>query len=152
MRRWASGVSIVTGYDDGEIHGMTVSSFTSLSLEPPLVLVALERTSRTHRIVAASGQFLVAILAEDQQPLSDRFAGRIADDLDRFDGVDYWQAASGCPVPERSLAYLDCTVTGSHVTGTHTMFIGEVQQADQLRRAPPLVYFNRQYRNLRGDE
>lgn len=151
MRRWASGVSLVTGRHDGEIHGMTVSSFTSLSLEPPLVLVSLERTTKTHRIVAASQHFLVAVLAEDQRSLSDRFAGRVADEQDRFEGVPHWMASSGCPVPEGSLAYLDCKVSGSHDAGTHTVFIGEVQRADILRQAPPLIYFDRDYRNLTDD-
>lgn len=152
MRRWASGVSVVTGRHDGEIHGMTVSSFTSLSLTPPLVLVALEQTSRTHQIVTASQRFLVAILAEDQKSISDRFAGRVADDLDRFEGIEYWQADSGCPVPAGSLAYLDCQLTASHDAGTHTVFIGQVQQADVLRQAPPLLYFDQHYRQFAADE
>jgi flavin reductase (DIM6/NTAB) family NADH-FMN oxidoreductase RutF len=148
MRRWTTGVTLVTSCHQGTVHGMTVSSFTSVSLAPPMVLVSLERSARTHQMVADSGHFAVAMLAADQQDLSDRFAGRIADELDRFEGVAFERAPSGCPIPEGCLSYLDCTVVATHDAGTHTVFIGEVDVANVLREAPPLVYFDRDYRSL----
>jgi flavin reductase (DIM6/NTAB) family NADH-FMN oxidoreductase RutF len=148
MRRWTTGVSVVTSIDGEEQHGMTVSSFTSVSLVPPLVLVSLERTTRTHQLVAGSERFAVAVLAEDQRELSDRFAGRVADDLDRFEGVEFERTPSGCPIPQGCLSYLDCRVVATHDAGTHTVFIGEVEAANLLREAPPLVYFDRDYRGL----
>ncbi|MGA9534087.1 MAG: flavin reductase family protein [Anaerolineales bacterium] len=148
MRRWTTGVTLVTSCHEGAIHGMTVSSFTSVSLAPPLVLVSLERAARTHRMVLESRRFAVAMLAADQQELSDRFAGRVADELDRFDGVPFERAPSGCPIPEGCLSYLDCTVVATHDAGTHTVYIGEVDDANVLREAPPLVYFDQDYRWL----
>ncbi len=151
MRQWASGVSLVTSRTDDRIHGMTVSSFTSLSLSPPLVLVSLERTTRTHGMVTDSGAFAVAILAADQQDLSDRFAGMAPDDIDRFRDISYTLTPNGCPIPDGCLAYLDCRVTAIHDVGTHTVFIGEVMSGEPLREAPPLVYFNRGYRSITDD-
>lgn len=149
MRRWTTGVTLVTTSHQGAIHGMTVSSFTSVSLAPPLVLVSLERAARTHQMVSESRRFAVAMLAADQQELSDRFAGRIADDLDRFEDLAFESAPSGCPIPEGCLSYLDCRVVATHDAGTHTVYIGEVDVANVLREAPPLVYFNRDYRWLK---
>lgn len=151
MRHWASGVSLVTSRVDDRIHGMTVSSFASLSLTPPLILVSLERTTRTHGMVGESGVFAVAFLAEDQRDLSDRFAGLSPDDADRFQEVPYSSTSNGCPVPEGCLAYLDCEVTDTHDAGTHTVFIGEVTGGEVLREAPPLLYHNRDYRQVAGD-
>lgn len=148
MRRWTTGVTLVTSCHEGAIHGMTVSSFTSVSLAPPLVLVSLERVARTHQMVSDSGRFAVAMLAADQRELSDRFAGRIADDMDRFEGVAFDTTPSGCPIPEGCLSYVDCRVVATHPAGTHTVFIGEVTVANVLREAAPLVYFDRDYRWL----
>ena len=88
MRAWTSGVTIVTASHAGEQHGMTVSSFTSIALEPPLVIVSLQTDSRTHDLVAESNAFAITILAEDQQGLSDLFAGRVSDAEDRLSGVE----------------------------------------------------------------
>jgi flavin reductase (DIM6/NTAB) family NADH-FMN oxidoreductase RutF len=152
MRSWSTGVSLVSSHHDGLRHGMTVSAFTSVSLEPPLVLISLERITRTRRLVDASGHFAVSILAADQRELSDRFAGRIPDDGDRFEGIATRDTPSGCPVPHDSLAFLDCQVTTTYEGGTHTIFLGEVLAAEVLRQAPPLLYFNQDYRSLLDPE
>lgn len=148
MRRWASGVSLVTSNAGGRIHGMTVTSFAALSLDPPLVLASLRRTTRTHQMVSESGLFAVALLAQDQEQLSIRFAGLTADEGDRFQGLSYSSTPNGCPVPAGCLAYLDCEVSATHDAGTHTVFIGEVQSGEVLRQAAPLIYHNRDYRLL----
>lgn len=148
MRKWASGVSLVTTRHGDRIHGMTVSSFASLSLDPPLVLVSLERTTRTHQMVTESETFAVAILAADQRELSDRFAGLTPDDMDRFEDVDYTAAASGSPIPEGCLAFMECRVTAIHDAGTHSVFIGEVLTGEVLRDGTPLLYFNQSYRQV----
>lgn len=148
LRSWASGVTVVSSRDQDQQHGMTVSAFASLSLEPPLVLVSLERSTRTHALVSASGIYAVSVLAADQAEISDLFAGRVADDGDRFEEVDARAAPSGAPVIEGSLGFLDCEVVAVHEAGTHTVFIGEVRSAAVLREAPPLLYFNQQYRRL----
>jgi flavin reductase (DIM6/NTAB) family NADH-FMN oxidoreductase RutF len=149
MRQWATGVSLVTSIAEGFPHGMTVTSFTSVSLKPAIILVSLEKTTRTHRMVEQGKVFAVALLAEDQQELADRFAGRIADHEDRFAGLTFTSAASGAPIPAGSLAYLDCRVAATYSAGTHTLFLGEVLAGEVLRHAPPLLYHDRAYRSLK---
>lgn len=112
------------------------------------MLVSLERKTRTHQMVSECGLFAVALLAEDQEDLSNRFAGLIPDEHDRFRGVTYSSTPNGCPFPVGCLAYLDCEVTATLDAGTHTVFIGLVQSGEVLRQAPPLVYYNRAYRQL----
>ncbi|MGD2057481.1 MAG: flavin reductase family protein [Anaerolineales bacterium] len=148
MRHWATGVALVTVGDQKNAHGMTVNSLTSISLEPALILVSLERTARTHRMALEYGRFAVAILRADQKELSDIFAGRTADDEDRFVGVTTELSASGIPVPEGSLAVLDCAVEQTIEAGTHTVFIARVENTQVSDGGPPLLYFNRNYRNL----
>ena len=87
MRAWTTGVAVVTATHNGHRYGMTVNSFTSISLEPPLVSVTLKHLTHTHDLVEKSGEFAVTILASDQKDLSDRFAGKISDITDRFEGV-----------------------------------------------------------------
>src|SRR3972149_3127529 len=89
MRNWTTGVTLVTARDGRGPHGMTVSSFTSVSLEPPRILISLERSTRTHGFVEAGGAFGVSILEESQSDLAERFVGRIGDSEDRFAGVEY---------------------------------------------------------------
>lgn len=148
MRRWASGVSLVTARDGHGPHGMTVSSFSSLSLDPPLVMISLERGTRTHQMIEAGGEFAVAFLKEEQRDLAERFAGAVADGGDRFDGVAFEFTPGGHPVPTQRLAYLDCRVVAAHPAGTHTVFIGEVEGGESAPPGNPLLYFNRSYRRL----
>jgi flavin reductase (DIM6/NTAB) family NADH-FMN oxidoreductase RutF len=150
MRYWATGVTLVTAQDGGRPHGMTVSSFTSLSLDPPLVLVSLENSARTHSMVTESGAFAVSILDEAQADLADRFAGRIPDAEDRFAGVTYETGPTRSPLPAGALAYLDCEVVASQPAGTHTVFIGRVVASGVRPGSGPLLYFNRNYRRLAG--
>lgn len=150
LRLWASGVCLVTSHDRGQPHGMTVSSFTPISLSPPLVAVCLENTTRTNRLVHQSGVFAVSILHEAQADLADRFAGRIPDGADRFHDVSYTTAKTGSPIVDGCLAYLDCRLAASHPAGTHTLFLGEVLAAGRRPDGPPLLYFQRGYRRLAG--
>lgn len=151
MRFWASGVAVVGAEHDGTRHGMTVSSFTSLSLEPPLVIVSLQKTSRTHNLVTGSGAFSVTLLAESQQEVSNRFAGLDTEDDDRFAGLEIYSLETGSPLLEDGLAFFDCKLIGQYDAGTNTVMIGEVVAAqihvhgDELA---PLVYFNRDYRKI----
>jgi flavin reductase (DIM6/NTAB) family NADH-FMN oxidoreductase RutF len=148
MRQWATGVTLVTAQDGDGPHGMTVSSFTSLSLEPPLILVSLEKGSRTHKVVSDVGQFAVVLLHAGQQSVAERFSGGIPDSLARFDGVPYRLSTGGSPILDDALAYLDCRVAESHGAGTHTIFIGEVLGGQAIADGSPLLYFNRAYRRM----
>jgi flavin reductase (DIM6/NTAB) family NADH-FMN oxidoreductase RutF len=127
---------------------MTVNSFTSLSLDPPLVLVSLERITRTHRLVMQAGHFGITILGEHQQEISDRFAGRLTEHLDRFEDLPVYELVSGAPLLGDGLASLDCKVISAFEAGTHTVFVGEVQAVRRIEDDAPLVYYNRDYREL----
>jgi flavin reductase (DIM6/NTAB) family NADH-FMN oxidoreductase RutF len=144
--RWATGVTIVTARAGERVHGMTVSAFTEVSLDPPLVLVCADKSSDTHGVIAEGGVFAVNILAEDQQALSNRFASK-QDEHRRFEGIACETAATGAPLLPGTLAALDCRVAAAHEAGDHVIYIGRVQA---LRRAerPPLLYYRGGYRAL----
>ena len=91
MRAWTTGVTVVTAIHEGKRYGMTVNSFTSLSLEPPLISVSLKQLTHTHELVEKSGEFALTVLSADQNDLSDRFAGKFPEITDRFEGVTAWQ-------------------------------------------------------------
>jgi len=149
MRRWATGVTIVTSRVNGIQHGMTVSSFTSVSLEPPTVLISLEKTTRTHELVQESGTFGVTILGRGQAEISDRFAGRQTEHQDRFLGLDTYTLESGVPLLTDGLASFDCRVVSEYEVGSHTIFIGDVLASQiKMDESQPLIYFNRNYRML----
>jgi flavin reductase (DIM6/NTAB) family NADH-FMN oxidoreductase RutF len=150
MRRWASTVNIVTTRTDDLIYGLTVTSFSSLAVNPPLVFVCVNKNARTHAYIEKSGIFCVNFLTPDMSHLSDRFAGRLPDE-ERFRDVAYHVESTGSPVLDGAVAFLDCTVDHSFVSGDHTIFVGAVQAGGvQHLDDTPLLYFNGQYRLL-GD-
>lgn len=148
MRNWTTGVAIVTSRWKDEQHGMTVSSFSSVSLDPPLVSVSLAGDTRTHRLVSGSGIFGVTILADDQLEISDRFAGRIDDALDRFSGLNFFALTSGAPFIEGGLAYIDCRVASKLEAGHNTLFLGEVIAVKSGQSGAPLLYFDQHYQKI----
>ncbi|HXF69321.1 MAG TPA: flavin reductase family protein [Thermoflexus sp.] len=147
MRRWASTVTVVTMRADDQIHGLTVTAFTSVSMNPPLVLVCIQNDSRSENILREGRCFAVNFLAEDQAELSERFAGRIPA-IDRFEGLPYQTAVTGAPILKNALAYLDCTVASAYWGGDHTIYLGLVEDAGVLREGSPLLYFQGAYRRL----
>ena len=139
LGHFPTGVAVVAARSGHEPpRGLTANSVTSVSLDPPLVLVCVEKTSDTHPIIAASGAFAVSVLAQDQESLARRFATYEAEE--KFRGVAHRQEATGAPVLEEALAWVDCRVTGAYEGGDHTIFLGEVVAADAAD-GPPLVYF-----------
>jgi flavin reductase (DIM6/NTAB) family NADH-FMN oxidoreductase RutF len=154
LGRLASGVTVVTVRGaDGIDHGMTASAFTSLSLDPPLVLVCVEADNSTYEIIESSDSFAVNILARSQEEISNRFAGGIvgADgrwtpwpmDRDRFEDLDFSRGEhSGAALLEGSLASLDCTLEAVLPGGDHGIFVGRVQGATLCEGAAqgPLLY------------
>lgn len=148
MRRWPTGVSIVTSVFNGVIHGMTVNSFTSVAVHPPMVAVTLANTTRTFRLVAQSGIFGVTFLSESQADLSDRFAGRLPEESDRFAGVDWFTLSTGAPFLAGGVGYLDCQVVYTHAMTESTLLIGEVVATRVGADGFPLVYLNRSYHRL----
>lgn len=149
MRSWITGVAIVTGYHNGEIHGMTANSFNSIALSPPTVLVALRKHTRTNHIVKAGGVFGVSILNTEQEDLAKRFAGQIAIDQPRFQGVDTFNLVTKAPLIKKGIAFLDCKVINSFDVGDTTVFLGEVMAAKKNGSGgDPLLYLNREWRRL----
>ena len=151
LRTWTSGVTVVTSCSEGYQHGMTVSSFTSVSLVPPILMVSLQRDSRTHLVVKQSRLFGVTILSESQQEISERFAGRTPDDEDRFHQIETFTMKTGAPFIRGGLAYLDCQVTRSLVVAGHTLFFGHVIALQVEPEGNPLLYHDRHYHFLRSD-
>jgi flavin reductase (DIM6/NTAB) family NADH-FMN oxidoreductase RutF len=144
MSHFASGVTVVTTEHAGVQYGMTVASFASLSLHPPLVLVCIEKSVKTHDAIAMAGKFGVSILAQSQQDVSGRFASK-ADD--KFAGMPVRSGELGVPLIDGALCALECRVHAQLPGGDHTIFLGEVVEA-VLGDGAPLVYFRSGYREL----
>jgi flavin reductase (DIM6/NTAB) family NADH-FMN oxidoreductase RutF len=144
--RWATGVTIVTARAGDRIHGMTVSSFTEVSLEPPLVLICIEKTSNTQPVIAEGGVFAVNILARDQEPLAKRFACAEAEDR-RFENLDFKTGATGAPLLAGAVASLDCRLESAHESGDHIIYVGEVVGL-HVSDGDPLLFYNRGYCGL----
>jgi flavin reductase (DIM6/NTAB) family NADH-FMN oxidoreductase RutF len=142
LARFASGVTIVTARDgDGRDVGMTVSAFSSLSLEPPLVLLCIDHNASVAPVLAHCEIFAVNILAEQQQALSRRFAEH---EVDRFDGVPFKRGALGPALIDGAIAHLECRVHARHPGGDHTILIGVVDAA-AIGDGNPLLYFRSDY-------
>lgn len=152
MGNFATSVTVVTAFDGGEPQGITVNAFAPVSLEPPLVMVALDRRRFIHPTVAASGRYAVNILGEDQQALSDCFAhAPVKPGREEFCGAGWHAGPSGLPLLDGSLATLECTVVETYPAGDHDMFIGRVDSLDVHREGiAPLLYYRRHY--LRVEE
>jgi len=156
MRQWASGIGIAATDHRGVKYGLTVSSFTSVSVAPPIILISVHQDSQAHDPILASGRFAVTLLAADQQELSDRFAGRTEHGEDRFEGVEALTLKTGSPVLPGGLAVFDCELAGSYATETTTVMFGRVVAA-QIREGPyeelePLLYYHQGYRWLSNQE
>lgn len=151
MREWATGVTVLASDYLGLRHGMTVNSFTSISLTPPLVLVCLERGSRTHALVQKAGYFGVTILARHQEEISDCFAGRHTEHDNRFENVDTFTLSTGAPFISGGLAFFDCRVDSAYDIATHTVFIAEVVdlRINSLKEGNhPLIYHRQAYKGV----
>ena len=144
MAQFATGVTVVTTEHDGHLYGMTVASFASLSLDPPLVLICVGRKMQTHDAIVGAKRFGVSILAQDQQRLSNHFASKSDD---KFAGIEYRRGASGVPLLENAICTLECELHEQLSGGDHSIFVGRVEEASTDERAP-LVYFRSGYREL----
>jgi flavin reductase (DIM6/NTAB) family NADH-FMN oxidoreductase RutF len=145
MSHFASGVTVVTTEHEGRAYGMTVASFASLSLHPPLVLVCIEKTVKTHDAIGAAGKFGVSILSSTQADISSRFASRIDD---KFSGIEVQRGPLGLPLIGGALTTLECSVRDRLPGGDHSIFIGEVVDV-HAGDGIPLLYFRSGYREMR---
>lgn len=145
LSRFASGVTVVTLKDrEKNPHGITVSAFSSVSLDPPLVLVCIDNDAGTHRVFHESKRFVVNILSEDQSDHSNQFASKIAD---KFINIHHHEGLEGIPVLKNALVNLECRLVQDFVAGDHTVFIGEIERA-HINEGNPLVYFQGGYRKI----
>lgn len=145
---FATGVTVVTTALDGRLHGITANALTSVSLEPLLLLICVDKAAHAHAEVEQAGRFAVNILSAEQEDLSRLFATTGEPEEGRLRGAGFSLSAGGLPVLDGSLAYLECRVTDRCAGGDHTIFIAAVEAGAALRDAPPLVYYRAAYRRL----
>lgn len=145
LGHFASGVTVVTTWDaDGRPTGLTASAFTSVSLEPPLILVCVDHKAQSYPALRASGRFAVNVLAVEHETLSRRFA---TTDADKFNEVGYHPGPLGLPLLPEALAHLECRTVHAYSGGDHTIFVGEVEAA-HAHDGEPLLYFRGDYTRL----
>jgi flavin reductase (DIM6/NTAB) family NADH-FMN oxidoreductase RutF len=143
--RFATGITIATVLDaEGQPHGLTVNSFTSVSLEPPLVLICLGHKAATVERFRSAKHFGINILAADQRRLSDHFARK---GHNRFDGLDWHRGKTGVPLLPGVLCAMECDIHKRIAVGDHDIFVGEVVRAE-VNDKTPLVYFASDYHQL----
>lgn len=144
MGKFATGITIITTLEDGEIHGMTANAFMSVSLDPKLVLVSIGEKARMLDKIKKTGKFAVNILSADQKEYSMYFAGQIKEKRD----VEFVRI-NRIPIIKQALANILCTVHSKHVAGDHTLFIGEVHEII-VQEGEPLLFFEGKYREIKN--
>ncbi len=139
MRHVATGVTVVTSLRDGEPRGITVNALASVSLEPPSLLICINREARSYLFISTSRVFCVNVLAGEQRPLAEHFAGKVRER--QFEDVAYRIDATGAPVLEGTIAHFDCELAHEYQFGSHSILIGRVLSC-AARPGSPLGYFN----------
>ena len=148
MRAWSAGVTVVTAVYEGIKHGMTVNSFTSISLDPAMITISMRGSTFTHDLVFKSRAFGLTILSAKQSHISDIFAGKIPEAIDRFANLQTEALVTGSPLIAGGLAWLDCSVVETFTAGENTLFIAKVLAARDMNHELPLIYHDRKYWNL----
>ena len=144
--RFATGVTVASVRDAaGTPHGLTVNSFTSVSLDPPMILVCIGHEASVIEYFRQASHFGISILTEEQRPLSDHFARK---GHDRFDGVSWHAGTTGVPLIDGGVASLECALTSQVAAGDHDIFVGTVVTTYIHEDTRPLLYFASRYRNL----
>lgn len=145
LGRFPSGVTVVTTKaGDGSDQGMTVSAFCSLSLDPPLVLICIEKTASVHAALTDAPAFIVNVLSDKQEQVARRFS---IVDIDRFEGVGFSRSRNGIVVLDDVLAVIECNQYALHDSGDHTIIVGEVE-AGRAETGAPLLYYRGGYAQL----
>lgn len=144
LGRFPTGVTVVTTCDGERPAGVTVNAFASVSLDPPLVLVCIDRRSHLHDMVTRSGFFAANILGAHQQEVSRRFAGQMGDRNERFRLTPYHEGVTGAPILEGTIAHVECRVSAVYPGGDHSIFLGEVIALGAVP-GEPLIYYRARY-------
>jgi flavin reductase (DIM6/NTAB) family NADH-FMN oxidoreductase RutF len=152
MGCFATGVTIITVDLEGQVHGMTANAFASVSLDPMLVLVCVDHSTRTHAHLHAKKRFGINVLGEGQQAISEYYArpDRSHEHAETEAGARFDRTRQGTPMLHGSLAYLECRLHSAQEAGDHTIFIAEVEDVI-VREGDPLLFFRGKYRNV-GDK
>ena len=144
---FATGITLVTAARDGVYSGLTVNSFTSVSLDPMLVLVCVDLTSETHPAITESGAFAINILRDDHEQVSRAFATKDPDKHGAISGLSVRPGVTGSPIMESALAYIEARVVQEIHAGDHTIFVGEVVDCASFE-GEPILFFRGKYRSL----
>ena len=145
LSKFASGVTVVTLRDkDGNPHGITVSAFSSVSMNPPLVLVCIDKDAGSHNAFHESQRFVVNILSEEQAEHSNQFASQIPD---KFINIHHHEGLEGIPVLKNALVNLECRLVNDFAAGDHTIFVGEIERT-YVNEGKPLVYYAGNYQKI----
>jgi flavin reductase (DIM6/NTAB) family NADH-FMN oxidoreductase RutF len=152
MGRFATGVTIVTVDLDGGVHGMTANAFASVSLDPMLVLICVDHTTRTHAHLHAKKRFGINVLGENQRAISEYYARpeRDHEHAEEEAGARFERTRQGTPMLQGSLAYLECRLHSAQDAGDHTIFIAEIEDV-VVREGKPLLFFRGKYRKVGED-
>jgi 3-hydroxy-9,10-secoandrosta-1,3,5(10)-triene-9,17-dione monooxygenase reductase component len=145
LGHFATGIALVTAMDGGEPVGMACNSFTSVSLDPPLVLFCAAKSSTTWPRIQRAGKWAANFLGEDDEEMCRLFATR---DADRFAGVAYHEAATGAPVLEHAIAFVDCETEAEHDAGDHVIVVGRVLELGYATEGRPLLFYRGGYGRL----
>ncbi len=148
LASWPSGVTILTTEHEGQVYGITASSFSTLSIDPLLVLVCIQNGNHLEQMVPASGKFAVSVLARDQDAISNHFAVSGRDPGPDLDGFETFTDVTGSPIVSGSIAHLDCELESVLPGGDHVIAVGRVVSAASDAEKEPLLYFRRGYHGL----
>jgi flavin reductase (DIM6/NTAB) family NADH-FMN oxidoreductase RutF len=145
MGHFATGVTIITTVSkSGQLFGLTANSVTSVSLEPPLLLISVDKKADSYPCFEESKVFTVNILSDSQEALSRKFA---VSGGNKFEGVAYHMGANGVPIILGAVSYIECRVYATYDGGDHTLHLGEIQQAE-THEGKPLLFYRGGYRGL----
>ena len=145
LSSFASGVTVVTTIDrEQRPHGLTATAFTSVSLDPPLVLVCIDKQTETYPHFALAGLFAVNFLALEQRDISQRFAKHGGD---KFSDTAWHRGGLGVPILGGTVGHVECRIIRAHDGGDHTIYVGEIEAGD-AGDGPPLLYFRHAYRRV----
>lgn len=148
LSKFCTGVTVVTARNADGIHGLTVNAFSSVSLNPPLILVCITKKGLSHSVLSESDAFVVNILSAQQQEVSNRFANPELDSAARFRGLNYRLTDAGIPLLEDCLGHLQCRLANTFDGGDHTIFIGKVEEASFSDGKKPLLFYESRYHDL----
>jgi flavin reductase (DIM6/NTAB) family NADH-FMN oxidoreductase RutF len=145
MRHFPTGVTVVTSLREGEPRGVTVNAFASVSVDPPLVLICINREARSYLYISTSKIFCVNFLSGEQRALAERFGGKLREK--QFEGVEYDVDSTGAAVLRGTVAHMDCEVVEEHHAGSHSIFIGRVLSCSS-RAGTPLGYYSGEFHDF----